>query len=276
MQRTSLIETRVLRRNQHDSVRERLLREIVDDRPDLLLLLGDQVCYGENAACWRDFDGIIEPVVEAGIPTHALLGNHEYDGKTRKGALRHFRERFPGQPDVWPALLNHPPVAIITLDSNLDRLTRREIDRQWRDYRAILEELDSDPDVRGVIVASHHPPYSNGGYSLNRRIAPMFADPFLESRKTLLYLSGHVHSYQRFQADRKAFVVSGGGGGPRHRVQQGTRRMPFEDAYAAGSLRRFHYLLITITDDGLDIETKMLDDDGDGCSVGDRFRLSFA
>jgi hypothetical protein len=104
----------------------------------------------------------------------------------------------------------------------------------------------------------------------------MFADPFLESRKTLLYLSGHVHSYQRFQADRKAFVVSGGGGGPRHRVQQGARRMPFEDAYAAGSLRRFHYLLITITDDGLDIETKMLDDDGDGCSVGDRFRLSFA
>lgn len=275
MQRTSLVESRVLRRHQHDREREMLVREIVAENPDLLLLLGDQVCYGENAACWRDFDAVIEPVADAGIPVFALLGNHDYDGRTRKGALRHFEERFPGQAEARAALLRFPPVAIITLDSNLDRLKRKEVVEQNLAYRALLTELDADPAIRGVIVASHHPPYSNGGYSHRREIAPMFARPFLDARKTLLYLSGHVHSYQRFQGEGKAFVVSGGGGGPRHMVKPGLNRAPFPDeSPEKGGLRRFHYVVMTVGESGVLVETRVLE--GEGMETGDRFELSFA
>ncbi len=102
----------------------------------------------------------------------------------------------------------------------------------------------------------------------------MFARPFLDARKTLLYLSGHVHSYQRFQAERKAFIVSGGGGGPRHIVMPGRNRAPFPDACQEEGLRRFHYVVITIGEKGVMVETRVLDDE-DRMATGDRFELAF-
>ncbi len=280
IQRTGPAEQVFLRRPQHDREREAIIEGIVGDDPDMLLLLGDQVYHGGRQECWRAFDSIIRPVVDANIPTQAILGNHDYAGKTRirTECIGSFLQRFPHQRSRIHGLTRLGAIALITLDSNLTKLSAEEVVRQEREYVQWIDELEEDPDVRLVIVASHHPPYTNGGYALVRGLEEMFARPFLEASKTKLYLSGHVHSYQRFRADDKMFIVSGGGGGPRYRLTLTRTRSPFPDEYNDTRrnwdvVRPFHYILFTLEDDVLRGEVKMLDDDLGRLYVGDSFDI---
>jgi predicted phosphodiesterase len=55
----------------------------------------------------------------------------------------------------------------------------------------------------------------------NPKVKTFYADPFIEYSKASFFFSGHSHSYERFQIDGKFFIVSGGGGGPRHKVYGG-------------------------------------------------------
>lgn len=259
-QRTGLLERGLLGRRQNDEERETVLRAIAGERPDMLLMLGDQVVAGDDSD-WEYFDQIIAPVRAAEIPTMALLGNHDYDGEDPRRSVANFCERFPHQRGKIHGLVRLGDLALVTLDSNFDRLSERDIERSTRRYQLTLDTLDADPSVRTVIVASHHPPYTNsdlsGGADL-ARVEALFARPFHAARKTRLYLSGHVHSYERFEIGGKTFVVSGGGGGPRREVDNGPDRPYHNDVYRQGRLRPFHYLLAHIDADRITLEVKML------------------
>jgi DNA repair exonuclease SbcCD nuclease subunit len=280
VQRTGPAEKVFLRRPQHDAERDAIIEGIVADNPDMLLLLGDQVYHGGRRECWRDFDRIIRPVIDADIPTWALMGNHDYAGKgqDRSRPINLFNQRFPHQRKRTHDLLRLGRIALLTLDSNLLKLSREEVQMQAQEYRTWLRQLDADPAVDAVIVASHHPPYTNGGYALMKGIDEMFAQPFLAAEKTRLYLSGHVHSYQRFDADGKMFIVSGGGGGPRYRLTLTRTRSPYPDQYNDTSrnwevVRPFHYILFTIREHTIHGQVKMLDDDAGKLYVGDEFSV---
>jgi hypothetical protein len=64
-----------------------------------------------------------------------------------------------------------------------------------------------------------------------------FADPFVRSPKTRLFFSGHNHTYERFQFENKFFIVSGGGGGPRHKVSFDLGNRPYHDLFPGPELR---------------------------------------
>ena len=75
--------------------------------------------------------------------------------------------------------------------------------------------MDADPKVRGVLVFTHHPPYTNSTVTKDEsHVQQAFVGPFVAAKKTLALLSGHAHGYEHFIEQRKHFVVSGGGGGP--------------------------------------------------------------
>lgn len=261
VQRTGTLELTLLGRRQNDREREAILRGIAADKPDMLLMLGDQVVLGDDDRAWPYFDRIMAPIHEADIPVMAMLGNHDYEGVDRSACIGNFCQRFPHQVDLMHGMRRLGDVAVVTLDSNFAWMTPEEIERQARDYAMWLKELDDDETIKGVIVASHHPPYTNSDLYKGRdlkMVEEMFARPFVAAKKTRLYLSGHVHAYERFITGDKMFIVSGGGGGPRREVSVARSRPYHNDAYRKPGFRPFHYILLTMHEDKITAVTKML------------------
>ena len=64
----------------NEGMAERAVEEIVEDEPDLVLLGGDFV-YSNSPSVGEQVDTLIElldPLLHSGIPTFAVLGNHDY------------------------------------------------------------------------------------------------------------------------------------------------------------------------------------------------------
>lgn len=270
VQRTSLAEYNFMGRAQNDPQREAILNAIAADKPDMVLMLGDQVVTGDDDAQWAYFDRCMTKINDQQIPVRSILGNHDY-GESTSRSLRCCYDRFPHQSGAVHSLVKLGSLALITLNSNFGQLSSSEIRNQEQDYDKWITELDADPSVRGVLVASHHPPYTNSDLGLNAEVYEMFAKPFLQAKKTRLFLSGHVHSYERFVSGDKMFVVSGGGGGPRRTIDISSSRPLKNDAYRVGTLRPFHYVRLKITDSEIRGEVMMLQKDS--FKVGDRFSV---
>lgn len=271
LQPTLWVERTFLGRKQNDTVRRRVIEAVQRENPEMLLLLGDLVADGARASDWTRFDSLMEPI--SGIPLYAVIGNHDYGAFSTNG-LPHFKERFPYCLTLPRVVRLADSVMLIVLDSNVELLPEAVREAQAERYRALLLRMDLDPSVRGVIVADHHPPYSNSDLHIDERVRGEFAVPFQEGRKTCLFLSGHVHSYERFSIDGKVFVVSGGGGGPRREVDTSATRRYMTDRWRHGSRRPHNYLRIEIDPTGLHAETMMLV--GDGFRVGDRWTVDFS
>lgn len=279
LQPTLWVERMVLGRAQNDAVRAGVVAATRQENPDMLLLLGDLVADGAQAADWAAFDSLMRPL--AAIPTYAVIGNHDYGFLAPKG-FGHFRARFPYCRTLPRLVRLADSVVLIAVDSNVDILPKSLRQGQAERYRKLLRQLDADSSVKGILVADHHPPYTNSDLATDRRIQQSFAQPFLEARKTLLFLSGHVHSYERFAFERtipgtkrleasekkwqkgeraptkKMFVVSGGGGGPRRQVDTSARRPYLNDQWRGGTLRPHNYLLVEITAAGINCRAMML------------------
>jgi hypothetical protein len=297
-QRTSWLERWLLRREQNDH--ERLLvlnaiaRELADrapsdpqKHPPTLVLLGDHVCYGEDSEDWQYFDNIFAPVrreiERLSIPVMALAGNHDYGFVQRSrhwlGAMaRRFTPMRCGTDGLprFPALATFGSTAILALDSNVDILSARAVDHQYRQYCRALEYLDTAPNIGVVLVAAHHPPVTNSNLAPDPALMHLVAEPFLAAAKTRLLFAGHVHSYERFEyttsSGRKFFITAGGGGGPRRPVRIDAGRPHTNDCYRSGTVRPFHYVHLTVNTSSLRGEVMMLRPNGT-FGVGDTFEL---
>jgi hypothetical protein len=271
LQRTSWLEWW---REQNDAERERVVRAIADERPAFLMIVGDLVFGGAWDGEWTRFDALATPLREAGVPVIAALGNHEYWGG-RSGEPRFFA-RFPGLHGQRWYVRAWGPLRLVVLSSNEDEMCRREWRAQKRWYEQTLADLDRDPAVRGVLVLMHHPPYTNSTVTSDERhVQRDFVPAFLAARKTLALMTGHVHSYERFERQGKAFIVSGGGGGPRARLLSGAKRRHPDDLYDGPPLRDFNYVRIKVGADGLSAEVRGLAKGGRELRAIDRFFLRF-
>lgn len=251
-----------------DNERERsmLVNHLAGHRPSMLLSLGDMVFSGESPSAWRAFDDVMKPL--AGTPIVAVAGNHDWYRRSAGEAINAgFRRRFLSEamPLTWH---EHRvgSLAILVIDSNLDKLKPEARGAQLLWYADRLRSLDGDGSVRGVMVAVHHPRYTNGtgpgvgdwdegGGAATRAGSGMasYGTLFDESSKAFLMVSGHTHSYERFRQvtsmGPKHYVVSGGGGGPRRPVQPRTGRHPDRYLHPGEEgeleLRPFHVIWVS-------------------------------
>jgi predicted phosphodiesterase len=271
LQTTSSWERIFMARSDNHRERTMILNQIAEDKPDMLLLLGDQVGTGDETEEWGYFDDVMSKVKEAQIPIRAIYGNHDY-GYDKGTCIRNFTERFPHQPEHGASMVKLGPIALVTVDTNFDQLSPREIDRQAEQYKKWLGELEEDPEVKGVLVAAHHAPYTNSELGANNGVISMFAEPFYNARKTRMFLSGHVHNYERFITGDKTFVVTGGGGGPLRSVNVSSSRRYQNDAYRSKSeVRPCHYMKLTIADNAIKSETRFIVKNE--FKTGDKFAL---
>jgi len=272
-QRTSWVET-ALGREQNETARRALIDKIArEERPAFVVHLGDMVVTGSDAESWEYFDRLVSPLTVRKIPILPVLGNHDYWGDDR-AALAHARSRFPQLISGGRYAMRHRGLGLVWLDSNLTGAAARA-QASW--FSRMLAAFEGDPFTRGVIAFTHHPPYTNGKQrSGDDYVRSQLLPSFLRAHKTVAMMSGHVHGYERFQIDGRAFVVSGGAGGPRVEYRTGPELEP-PPAYvtADGRPRAFHYVVVQDSNERLDFTVKCLKLDA-RCNDGILERFSLA
>ncbi len=270
VQRTGAIE---FWRESNDEERAVVIAAVARDRPAFVAFTGDLVFNGGSAASWADFDALAAPLHEALIPAFGALGNHDTWGDARG---RHFFDRFPDLAGRHQHVAAFGPLRVVVVDSNVDAVGAAAWDAQRRWLDGTLAELDADPAVRGVVLLAHHPPFTNSTVTGDEaHVAEGLVPPFVAARKTIALISGHVHSYERFERQGKVFVVSGGGGGPRARLATGDDRRHQDDRFDGPALRGFGFLLVSVDDGGIDVELRGLPKGGRDVTTVDHFSLPF-
>lgn len=244
-----IFETLVLRKDRNAEATRILFENIVRVRPSSLFILGDLVSIGMYGRTWEAMDRHIDMVRRVPIPVHAILGNHELMFFPSYGE-QNFQSRFPEHRRTG-YVRTTDSVAVVLLNSNFGSLSATEQERQTRWYRDTLRAFDGNPAIRSVIVCCHHSPYSNSKIvGSSEPVQRTFVPPYLASRKSVLFLSGHAHTFEHFRRDGKDFLVIGGGGGLQQPLYTGIeQRWPDLSSPEKGTM--FHFLLIQRSADTL-------------------------
>ncbi len=254
----TLFWEKLIGRESNDRERGKLIAALSLENPGLLVLLGDMVAWGDSSSKWHDFDLLMSPLLATRVPMLLAPGNHDYFGQTEK-ARRNFEERFAQlRLSHWYARY-YNGLGLIWLDSNHGELNTQD----WQEQKAWLQEtlknMDHDVSVHAVFVFQHHPPFTNSTVtSDDAAVQADFLPAFLAAHKTLAMITGHTHAYEHFKSGGKDFIVSGGGGGPRVALLE-KRKRRHEDLFSGPSPRPLHYLLLSVTADGIKLEAKGLE-----------------
>jgi hypothetical protein len=245
--------------HRNERATEALLGSILaDSSVEAVFHLGDLASSGADEEGWERVGSFADALRGKKIPFYPTPGNHEYMFPTA-GGMKRFRVLFPEAREGW-YLTRSGGFAVIQLNSNISNLSENQRDEQLRWYARALDSCDALPDVKAVIVACHHSPYTNSrAVSPSDDVQEFFIPPFLRSRKAIAFVSGHAHTAEHFFVRGKHFFVSGGGGGLLQPLDVGADRkwadlFPFHTR-----LRWFNYLRCSMTGDTARFEFRMLD-----------------
>ncbi len=243
-------------RSSPDAERLSVIQALADENPDFIVHSGDLVARG-TADEWRRFHQENRPVFEKKIPYFPTLGNHEFYGDN-EDCLDHYFAAFPGLERRRWYPIRAPPVLIAVLDSNFSELTEGERRDQDQWLTDLLAAAEKDAAVRHVIVVCHHSPYTNARIHGD---SAALQEHFVTRKtpKVKAFVTGHVHTYERFLKDGVQYVVSGGGGAPLHAVETDSPR--HKDEYAGPEYRRFHYCRFSLRGGALVCDVMMLQED---------------
>ena len=258
------VETILLRRHNNKKATELLFSDVLQRHPAAFFLLGDLVNLGYSNRQWKPIDRYVETLRKKEIPVHAILGNHEVMGRPREG-IRKFQQRFPDhQPTGYVVYTKN--VAVVLVNSNFSTLSVNEEVAQTLWYKSTLETLDQDPKVDFIITGCHHSPFTNSRIvKPSKEVEEKFIPPFLSSRKSCLFLSGHCHAYEHYKVEGKDFMVIGGGGGLRQPLRQGLGTLA---DIASDYKPLFHYVMVEVLGDTLNVTSYHIKQDFTGFEEG--------
>jgi 3',5'-cyclic AMP phosphodiesterase CpdA len=245
-------------RERNKKERGLIINEIYKQDPAFIINLGDLTARGSSEKHWQEFDDLRKQFKDKKIPYFPVLGNHELYGNNET-ALQYYFSRFPHLNHQRWYSFNWKNIGFIMLETNFADLTNEQLNEQNKFYLNELEKFEKDKNIRYIIVCCHKPPFTN-----NRTMPPSkeaetyFAEPFVKAKKTVLFFSGHSHSYERFEKNGKFFIISGGGGGPRHKLT----KHDYKDLFDGPELRFFNFCRIELKKNSLQFEVYKLEENG--------------
>ncbi len=251
-------------RTPYHPIKMRLLEQVIFEKPDLFIHLGDMVADTRDKH-WQRFDLEEGMVRQMGIPFLPVVGNHEHRGIMYRGTpLKPLYDRFPElQKSRWYRYLCGP-LEVIAIDSE-DPFMPKSRQRVW-----LKNHLTKPAQGRMRMVVMHRPPITGRrNYSHPAKEALFkLLQPAPDYGGVPLVLASHVHNYERFQRDATMLVVSGGGGATAYKFK---RRK--DDLYKKRTFPNFHYMRMTIRTDAIESEMVRLDPKSAQSKVMDRFTI---
>ena len=199
-------------------------------------------------------------------------GNHD-SMFFAKSAAENFDRYLPGSASDYSARkFGH--VEILVLNSNFSQMEDSSIAHQNEWYRSMLTVGDSDSSVHFIITVDHHPPITNSAViSASDEVRRNFLPYFFDSKKSVLFVTGHAHRFEHFREKEKDFLVVGGGGGLLHKKRT-TNITP--DLYlGADEGRFFHYVRCKVAADSLTFEVMKVTADSIPSNVVHRFSIQY-
>ena len=197
---------------------------------DLVVMAGDNIYpSGDVAMLEATMRRPYRELIEAGVPFHAVLGNH--DIRTDNGAGQ-LREPLFGMAGRWYQL-QRGPVDLFMIDTN--------VNAAWNLQLPWLTRALAASRAPWKVVVGHHPLVSSGHYGDDpvgqKRLGPLF-----ERYGVQLYINGHEHHYERTRPIRgTTYLVVGGGGAslrpvtPTHRSVVALSTFSFAELEATAS-----------------------------------------
>ncbi len=218
---------------------------------DAVIHAGDITGYGSSRSEWKPVIPFLDSLRERSIPFIAAKGNHDYMFFSSL-AMKRFQEYVPNSASDY-SLWKFDNVAIVVFNSNFSRLNNSVIVGQKEWYRSTLESCDADSSIHFIITVEHHPPFTNSSViSGSKEVRKDFLPAFFQSKKAVLFVSGHAHRFEHFRQKGKDFLVIGGGGGLLH----DKRPAPVMDDLYTGKDegKFFHYVRCRVFADSLSFE----------------------
>ena len=168
---------------------------------DLVVLGGDNIYpSGDLSMVESTFQRPYAELLRAGVPFHAVLGNH--DIRTANGLPQVAYKPFGMKGRYYN--LRRGPVEFFMLDTNGNADWQRQI--SW--LRAVLAQSRAPWKV----VVGHHPIYSSGFYGNDPHLAAKLT-ALMRRHGVQLYINGHEHNYERSKPIQGiTYLVVGGGG----------------------------------------------------------------
>jgi predicted phosphodiesterase len=233
-----------------------------DSTVSSVFLLGDITAMSSFNSNWGAIDSFLTRFKVQSRKAYAAAGNHDYLLSSKEGE-NNLKKRFPDFNRTGYSIRDGS-LAVVLLNSNFNELTKSEEVLQKKWYNHELDSLERDSTITMVAVGCHHSPYSNStivGYS--QKVRDEFVQPFMNSRKCRLFLSGHAHTFQYFKdtvAD-KHFLVIGGGGGLLHTLSPGDSSELQDQIRWDATYRMFHFVRCYFTNMELHISVMMLSEE---------------
>lgn len=168
---------------------------------DLVIMAGDNIYNdGDLSRVDAAFQRPYRALLQAGVPFHAVLGNH--DIRTANGDPQVAYRPF-GMAGRWYSL-RRGPVEFFLLDTN--------VNANWSQQLPWLRSSLAASKAPWKVVVGHHPIYSAGLYG-NDADAQGRLGPLFKKYGVQLYLNGHEHDYERTKViDGTTYLTLGIGG----------------------------------------------------------------
>lgn len=269
------VERTYMKINKNTKATDLIFEQILRKKHAAVFHMGDLVALGYSPLSWNAIDRFLEGLKETKIPFYPILGNHELIMFPLAG-FEQFKFRFPDY-SFTGSLHKIKGIAVILLNTNFLHMHQSEIDQQQSWYEKTLQECAADSTIKAVIVGCHHPPYTDSkNISFDKRVRQNIVPPFIQNKKTILFLSGHSHNFEHFVYGEKNLLIIGGGGGPTHELHVNNEDLPEQVTRQKHSINNFFYLETVPSQDHLQLRVQMLDTDFSGFQTAYQLDLPFA
>ena len=237
--------------------RDSLFTDILKHNPESIFLLGDMVSKGSSRKKWTPIDKFLVSLKERHGKVYPIPGNHEYLVSAGKG-MKNYLKRFPAE-SLQGYCVRTDSLAIVMLNSNFKKMTPFQRTRQNKWFLKLMDSLDIDKSVLGIVVCTHHAPYSNSkvvGSSTD--VQKEFLPHFINSAKAKLFITGHSHNLEYFKIQDKDFLVIGGGGGLAQPLLTGDKQI-YKDRVSPDEKPLFFYITLLRSNKTISIYATGLD-----------------
>ena len=195
--------------------RRALVAKIASENPAAILIGGDLVYAGSDAADYQVYKEETGVWAAAKIPVFAALGNHEFrgcDGDPGPCLENWWTAAAPPglRPQRWYSLTIGTSILALMLDSD-SALKPGSEQRTWfeQQVRVAAKNIDF------ILIVLHYPPVRDPLFPRGKdeqEIARYLSKNAQLLHAQIVVVGSHVHNYERYYREGVNYLVSGGGG----------------------------------------------------------------